>query len=498
MSRVARLPGLVAIAEDLGKVLAAQGYTPDGLSRALLPGSSESSQAYRVAPDQFEAIVLGHRLDNRRLSALVQLFLAGSVLARPEADDAVRPLTVDALIEAGVLVAHADGVQATVRIGWCDGLLVAHDWHDGRAAHRDDVVGVAQASLTLADLTVRRRGVDTLDVGTGGGVQAFLATGHAQTVTGTDINGRALDLAAFGTALNDLHTLVWREGSLLEPVGDETFDLITVNPPFIISPDNTYMWRDATTPGGNLCELLLGEVARHLRPDGWGSMLASWWHDADGDWTMPVRDWLAGLGCDAWILRFSSQDPLSYACTWLAQTEHSSEDFGCALDRWLSFYHDQHIDAIATGAIIVHRQTDTDDVLTWADEMPASPTGPAGSQIQRAFDQRRRLSRLPAPANLLDEVLAPLPGTNLDQTLRRHDDAYHPAPTQLWLRPGLTIGAAVSALALPVILELDGKRSLGDLIANAVDTTGFDADDVQDQALACSIRLLELGLVEWR
>ena len=53
-----------------------------------------------------------------------------------------------------------------------------------------------------------------LDVGTGGGVQAFLATGHSQTVTGTDINPRALDLAAFGAALNDLHTVVWREGSL--------------------------------------------------------------------------------------------------------------------------------------------------------------------------------------------------------------------------------------------------------------------------------------------
>lgn len=497
MSRVVRLPGVVAIANDLGKVLSAQGYTPQGLSRALQPAATESAEVYRLAPDQFEAAVLGHRLDGPRLTALVKLFLAGTVVSRAVAADALHPLSVDTLVEAGLLVRNDDGVQAAVRIGWCDGLLVAHDWHDGRAAHRNDVVGVAQASLTLADLTVRRPGVDVLDVGTGGGVQAFLATGHAQTVTGTDINPRALDLAAFGAALNDLHTVVWREGSLLEPVGDDTFDLITANPPFIISPDSTYMWRDATTSHRNLCELLLGDIARHLRTDGWGSMLASWLHDTDDDWANPVRAWLAGLGCDAWVLRFSSQDPLSYAHTWLAQTEHSSEGFSSALDRWLHFYRDQHVSAIATGAIIVHRRTDA-EVHTWVDEMPASPTGPAGAQIQRAFDQRRRLAGLAAPADLLDEVLAPMPGTSLDQTLQRRDDAYHPAPTQLWVQPGLTIGAAVSAVALPVILELDGKRPLRDLVRIAVDNTGFDADEVRDQTLASSIRLVELGLVEWR
>jgi hypothetical protein len=156
MSRVARLPGVVAIASDLGKVLAAQGYTPEGLSRAPQPAATESADAYRGAPDQFEAVVLGHRLDSPRLTALVKLFLAGSMAAQPEAADDLHPLTVDTLVEAGLLVRTDNWVQAAVRIGWCDGLLVAHDWHDGRAAHREDVVGVAQASLALADLTVRR------------------------------------------------------------------------------------------------------------------------------------------------------------------------------------------------------------------------------------------------------------------------------------------------------------------------------------------------------
>jgi hypothetical protein len=36
------------------------------------------------------------------------------------------------------------------------------------------------------------------------------------------------------------------------------------------------------------------------------------------------------------------------------------------------------------------------------------------------------------------------------------------------------------------------------LVRNAVEITGFDPDQVRDQTLARAIRLVELGLVEWR
>jgi SAM-dependent methyltransferase len=499
MNRVVRLPGLAGVATDLGKVLAAEGYTPKHLSAALHPEATDPVDVDRLAPDHFEAAVLAHRLASSRLSSLVRMFLAGSALSEADAADALHPLSVDAMVEADLLTRNGDSVRAAMKIGWCDGLLVCHDWQDRRAFDREHVVGVAQASLTLADLTVRLPGVDALDVGTGGGVQAFLATRHAQTVTGTDINTRALDLAAFGAALNGLHTLAWREGSLLEPVGEETFDLITMNPPFIISPDNTYMWRDAAQPGGvgGLCQLLVGEIARRLRLDGWASMLAGWLHNADEDWSTPVRSWLTGLGCDAWVLRFSSQDPISYAHSWLAQTENTSAGFTSSLDRWMNYYGQHHIEAVATGAIILHRRDGTDE-HTWADEMPLSPSGPAGEQIQRAFDQRLRLAGLADPGDLLDEVLAPLQGTRLDQTLQRADGAYHPAPTQLWVHPGVTIGATVPPVALPVFLELDGERRLRELVTNAAEATGFDADEVEAETLATAVRLVELGLVEWR
>jgi hypothetical protein len=477
---------LVDCAADLGKVLAAARYSPSGL------GSG------RIAPNPLEAVVLAHRLGSDPLATLVNLFLAGSKVPTADAAGALHPLNIDDLVDACLLTRSDDHVRATMCIGWADDMLVAHDWQDGRPTGREHVVAVAQASMTLADLTVRLPDVDALDVGTGGGVQAFQAADHAAHVTGTDVNTRALRLAEFGAGLNGLSNVNWREGSLLEPVGDQTFDLITVNPPFIISPDNTYLWRDAGQAArkpGSLGQQLVHDIVPRLRTGGWATMLASWPHPADGDWVAPVRSWLAESGCDAWVLRFATHDPIEHAETWLVQSVHATADFAAALDRWLAFYRDQDIEALTTGAIIMQRN-DTRTEHLWTDEMPGSPTGSASDQIQRVFAHRRRLAQL-TDEDLLDAVLTPLPGNRLDQTLSRGDGGYEPAPTQLWTLPGLSVCATVSPVALPVVLELDGRRPLRDLIVAAADATGFASDQIRADALSTATRLIELGLVDW-
>jgi hypothetical protein len=37
-----------------------------------------------------------------------------------------------------------------------------------------------------------------------------------------------------------------------------------------------------------------------------------------------------------------------------------------------------------------------------------------------------------------------------------------------------------------------------ELVKSALETTGFDADEVEAETLATAVRLVELGLVEWR
>jgi Methylase of polypeptide chain release factors len=91
--------------------------------------------------------------------------------------------------------------------------------------------------VLLAQITIRRTVETALDMGTGSGVQALLASRHAGRVVATDINPRALNLTAFNALLNGVGNIECRQGSFYEAVDGETFDFISTNPPFVISPD---------------------------------------------------------------------------------------------------------------------------------------------------------------------------------------------------------------------------------------------------------------------
>ena len=83
------------------------------------------------------------------------------------------------------------------------------------------------------------------------------------------MNPRALAFASFNAALNKAANVQCREGSWFEPVGDERFDVIACNPPYVISPDAAYTYRDSALP------------PRWANTRGW--------RDAKKGWTMVSR-----------------------------------------------------------------------------------------------------------------------------------------------------------------------------------------------------------------
>ena len=99
----------------------------------------------------------------------------------------------------------------------------------------DFVLGVSSASSTLAQLTVRAPVARALDLGTGCGVQSLHLARHAGQVVATDLNPRALALAEMTAMINSVE-IDLRQGNLYEPVAGERFDLITSNPPYVMSP----------------------------------------------------------------------------------------------------------------------------------------------------------------------------------------------------------------------------------------------------------------------
>src|SRR5262249_35357770 len=150
-----------------------------------------------------------------------------------------------------------------------------------------------------------------LDLGTGNGHHALLAARHAEQVTAIDINPRALRFARFNAIMNGA-SIDFREGSLFEPVAGETFDLIVSNPPYVISPESEIAYRDSGMPGDSFSETIVRRLPAHLEPGGIGVVLISWLHPREADWTLPVRGWLEGAGCDAMLLRYAVHAPLEY------------------------------------------------------------------------------------------------------------------------------------------------------------------------------------------
>ena len=95
-------------------------------------------------------------------------------------------------------------VRPLVRIVPHDHLLITSDvrLRAGEPAPADHVPGVHRPSVTLAHLTVRRPVRSFLDLGTGCGVEALLASPHAERVLATDVSPRAVNFAAFNAQLN--------------------------------------------------------------------------------------------------------------------------------------------------------------------------------------------------------------------------------------------------------------------------------------------------------
>lgn len=374
-----------------------------------------------------------------------------------------------------------------MRIAPVGALLVAHDPEEELA--RDHVPGVGGASRTLAGLTVRRPVEAALDIGTGCGIQALLAASHAGRVVATDVNPRALVFTRLNAALNGLTNLECREGSLFAPVLDEEFDLVVANPPFVVSPETAFVFRDSGEAGDEISHRTVREAAEHLREGGFAHVLCNWIRRPGDEWSEAPSAWVEDVGCDTWVLHYQTEDPLAYAAKWSHPFRNRSPDAEETLDRWLDYYDREGIEAIATGALILRRRTGRNWVR--ADEMPAGPSGSGSDHVQRVFAAEDFLQGLADEHALLDEVFALVPGHRLDQTLV-YEEGYVAGDARLRLAAGLGVVGLVPPNVLQVLFSLDGRRPLREAISEGAAVTGANGDD----ALMTARRLFGLGFLE--
>lgn len=326
------------------------------------------------------------------LGTVLGLFMLGSAVPAAEASAAFPALGLQGLVELGLLeeVPDTDGWwQARIDLRphasdadaeiWVASDLGAHQ-RPGVLRH-DHVLGIGQASLTLAQTTVRPQVERALDLGTGCGIQVFHLLSHARRVVATDISDRALGFTRFNLLLNhralgidpaNLEDRVQlRLGSLLEPVAGEEFELVVSNPPFVITPrragehaEDRFTYRDGGMSGDTLVATLVRGLPAILAPGGTAQMLANWEiSDTQGetllDWTAGPRSWLPEQ-TEAWFIQRESVTPTQYAETWLRDASQARDQraFADQYGAYLEDFASREVAAIGFGMVWLRRPAD--------------------------------------------------------------------------------------------------------------------------------------------
>lgn len=434
-------------------------------------------------------------------AVLARLFLLGDEVDRTELESAVAPVGVDGLVALGLCLRDGDRVRATVKLVPHGEYYLASDVEAAAGAETpfDYVPGVQAPSVTLAKLAVRCEAETALDLGCGCGLQALLAAKHCQRVVGTDLNERALAFAGFNARLNGVDNIELRLGDAFAPVAGERFDLVVSNPPYVISPDHAYAYRDSELPGDELCRRILEAVPTHLTEGGFAHVLVSWAHVPGGDWDAPLREWVAGSGCDAWLLHYRSSDPLAHAAGWLRPLgESDPAAFEQALDRWLAYLEERRIEAIGYGAIVLRRRSGGRNWVRNA-RLPLERLEPASAHTLRVFAATTQLDSLDDEDQLLERRLALTAQHRLRQTLRCHDGIAEVDEATLELTDGLCLSVGLDRYTTLLLPHLDGSRTLAQALADTASRLDLTAEGEAmfvPAAMPAVRRLLEFGFLD--
>jgi methylase of polypeptide subunit release factors len=471
-------------AVELARLLRAAGYEPPRIQQRLATGEELLARSPELPA------YLRRLGDADELAVLVRLFLLGVPVARPRFAGVVGAELQALLARAGLLLEDGDAIHGAARLVPHDELLIASD-HVGTAeGHADHVPGVHRPSVALAHLTVRGQGERALDVGTGNGIQAILLAAHAERVVATDVNPRALGYAAFNAALNGASNVETRHGSFFEPVEGERFDLVVANPPYVVSPESAYLFRDAGMRGDAVSEQVVREAPAVLAPGAFASLLICWALDPEDPAARP-RTWLEGSGCDAFLLHTSTDDPIETAAVWNRELIDRPEAYAEALDRWLTYYRELGIEQLGYACIVLRARTDGREGWVETLGLPRAALRPAGRHVRKLFEAHDRLAELERGGSLLDRRLRVVDDALVTQETRFADGRWHAESVTLRLESGLPFSAELDAPTAWLIRALDGSQTLRAALEAALE------DDVAPEAgMAVARRMAEVGFLE--
>jgi SAM-dependent methyltransferase len=182
--------------------------------------------------------------------APVDTLISFFVDEKPLDVDRLRTLTstafVDAACEMGLLQ-FSDGVlHPKLALFPISGFYIVTD-RKARNKAINQVMWLWGESYLLAGLVTRKPCLRGIDLGTGSGVHALLASRHCESVTAGDVSTRALEFGRFNAVLNGRSNVEFKLSDMLNDIPGTT-DLLITNVPY--APDSAAKAGDNFWSGG--------------------------------------------------------------------------------------------------------------------------------------------------------------------------------------------------------------------------------------------------------
>ena len=461
--------------------LDACGYNTEQLTqrigRARPPAQGEEQQMF---DDSREITVL---------NVLVRLFLLGAPVDRDTMAEFLPDLVVGFCNDVGLLHYDGDIVTGRVVIIPVEDLLFVSDafWTLGTDEARDFVLPASTHSANfLRYLMLRDRVEETLDLGCGCGIHALFAARHSTRVTATDISPQALAYTRFNALLNDISNVDCIEGSLFEPVANRQFDLIVSNPPFVIGPSESFVYRDNPLELDEFCRALVGEAPRYLKEGAHLQMLCEWVELEGESWVDRIGSWITG--CDAWVLHATPLSPASYAHQRSSDVSGESVNAGSEQD-WIEYFDRHKVRAVHPGMLVLRRR----DGANWlhVHNLPTDITQPAGDAVASGIaavdfleacdDEALLAATLRLADNLAAEQMTSADGT---------------AGVRLRMQNGLSTEADIDGGVAAFLNLFDGKRTVGDSVAEFAQVADADVEQLTEDLLSIVRVFVSRGFLE--
>ena len=480
-------PGDVPGLRDAVGRLSGVGYAENSIRERLLLEDLTDLQ-WRALP-----IYRAERLTGRDpLDVAIDLFLLQGVVAEDELGRVLTAFDRDVLVRAGVLAIDEAGMTraraSLFPVG--DRLIFSdHAWpelpHPGVAAvPYDQVMWIGLDSRHLARCTSRRPFRAALDLCTGSGIHALLASAHAGRMLAVDINPRAAACTRLNALASGIGNVEVAVGDLYETVVEEKFDLITANPPFVPSPLDSLRFRDGGGSGEDVLKRIVAGLPGHLAPGGMAQIITELGERENEPLVDRLREWLDGAAMDIHILRLSEHTATKYAIG------HAKGDdyrvFLDSVDAWATNLREQGYARVVSVVLSFAWS----DGTPWdrVDQSPAPRRG-AGGEIDATFLAERLARHADCSRKLKNAwlcragAIALLEARVLGSGLRAKTKA-------TLLGQALTVEHHLEPVEREMLERMEGRVAVPELFAGLRDI-GVD----ESAAIGAARELLRRGLV---